>query len=438
MLYNRLLDYKDVNNTDKAGIYYNIGNIYFLKDEYNLAIENYKAALLLNPEDEEIKYNIEYLYRITKKMEDPISLLEEREQNVENQKEILNKREENLNKQISKIQQAEVDFSYKDKNIAEKLNKINSENKEYLNKELQQLLKEKANVEQQKKQVDSKISNQENNPFSKYLDDNQNNEYSGFNTNLNSNQNQNQSQSQNQNNGNTSPNSNNSNQTNSMSDLAQKKKQLQEKLNEEVETTNKKIEQLEQIETNIVQEVVRPEQVVNPKKIIDRYIKPDGLIHDTDETHFLIEREKELIFRDVFLGEQKHNVEENFVEQKHELVYNDPNSVGEINGKPSKYIYEHEDLENGQNAQSKYKVKETIDNEEIKKDNQHQQDQQQNQQQNNQQNEKKRKKKSYHHEDGQQKTEKHQQIYIDGATFGFVHNGNIRTLYFSAKMDGKF
>ena len=59
VLYNRLLDYKDVNNTDKAGIYYNIRNIYFLKDEYNLAIENYKAALLLNPEDEEIKYNIE-------------------------------------------------------------------------------------------------------------------------------------------------------------------------------------------------------------------------------------------------------------------------------------------------------------------------------------------------------------------------------------------
>ena len=104
-LYNKLLNYKNIDNINKAELYFNIGNIFFLKDEYSLAIENYKASLLLNPNDYETKYNIEYIYSLTKKMEDPKTLLEEREENIEKQKEILNKREENLKQQVSKIQQ---------------------------------------------------------------------------------------------------------------------------------------------------------------------------------------------------------------------------------------------------------------------------------------------------------------------------------------------
>lgn len=49
--------------------------------------------------------------------------------------------------------------------------------------------------------------------------------------------------------------------------LKEKKMNLETKLKENFNQTNKKVEMLEKIEDNIFQEVVRPEKVINPKKL---------------------------------------------------------------------------------------------------------------------------------------------------------------------------
>lgn len=54
-----------------ADLYYNLGNAYFKKNELAKAILNYERALLLNPNDLDIKHNIDF---VNKKIEDKIEI----------------------------------------------------------------------------------------------------------------------------------------------------------------------------------------------------------------------------------------------------------------------------------------------------------------------------------------------------------------------------
>lgn len=49
-----------------AQAYYNMGNSYFRQGDFQKAIESYQHALKLNPEDEEAKFNIEFVRRLLK------------------------------------------------------------------------------------------------------------------------------------------------------------------------------------------------------------------------------------------------------------------------------------------------------------------------------------------------------------------------------------
>ena len=60
---------------DRADAYYNLGNTQFMQQKLQEALESYKSALRLNPEDMEAKYN----YAYTKKM------LEQQQQDQQNQ-----------------------------------------------------------------------------------------------------------------------------------------------------------------------------------------------------------------------------------------------------------------------------------------------------------------------------------------------------------------
>ena len=111
-----------------------------------------------------------------------------------------------------------------------------------------------------------------------------------------------------------------------VSSMEDKREQLQQELKNEINKTNEKLDLLEQIELDIVQEVVRPEKVINPKKIIERYIR-DVLISSSDDK--------------------------------------DPDAPdGDPYRKPSKYKYVHEDIIESKNQSiSKYKMKENNEEE---------------------------------------------------------------------------
>lgn len=48
------------NGDEAAALYYNLGNAYFKNDEIAKAIINYERALLLNPSDKDIRFNLEF------------------------------------------------------------------------------------------------------------------------------------------------------------------------------------------------------------------------------------------------------------------------------------------------------------------------------------------------------------------------------------------
>lgn len=57
--YNQLTK-SDKNSASKSDIYYNLGNSLLQEKKYSESIEAYKAALRLNPKDEDIRYNLAY------------------------------------------------------------------------------------------------------------------------------------------------------------------------------------------------------------------------------------------------------------------------------------------------------------------------------------------------------------------------------------------
>lgn len=72
--YGKSLNSKDSELQQKA--YYNIGNTHYRMGKLQDAIEDYKKCLAINPNDEDAKYNIEF---IKKKLEDEIKKKEEKQ-----------------------------------------------------------------------------------------------------------------------------------------------------------------------------------------------------------------------------------------------------------------------------------------------------------------------------------------------------------------------
>jgi Ca-activated chloride channel homolog len=100
--YEKSLDSKDSELRSKA--YYNIGNTHYRMDKLPEAIEDYKKCLDINPNDEDAKYNIEF---IKKKLEE-----QKQDQQKEGNKE--EKSEENKEQKQQEAQKSEESKEKKD------------------------------------------------------------------------------------------------------------------------------------------------------------------------------------------------------------------------------------------------------------------------------------------------------------------------------------
>lgn len=296
-IYEKLLQDNKINNLEKSEIYYNIGNIYFLYDDYDRALAYYKLALFLNPNDADAMFNTEYIMHLIWQNEEINKIAELFKNDLIQEKNKIASQENKITDTLKELDAQKQVKNEQAEKISELADQKNNLNEAHAKDDLRYMLREKESLLAQKQELEKTIFKQ--------------------------------------------------NTDNSFSDdelkLKEKKMNLEIKLKENFNQTNKKVEMLEKIEDNIFQEVVRPEKVINPKKIIDGYFAPSY----ADDKKFLIEQEKEVIYRN--LNEVDYtDIEKE--EEKKQIVYNVPPLENEKDNKKSKYKYEHEDIIQYQNS----------------------------------------------------------------------------------------
>ncbi|MDD5020876.1 MAG: hypothetical protein PHR82_01920 [Endomicrobiaceae bacterium] len=307
-VYEKILQEGKINNLEKSEIYYNIGNIYFLYDDYDKALEYYKLTLFLNPIDMDAMYNIEYIMNLIWENEEIAKIAEAFKEDLNEQK---NKIEEEETKITGNLKEVGSEKQVKNEEVAKIATAIAEKkqlNTKYIKDDLQYLLQEKQNLLAQKQELEKTISKQSEDNIQKSANNSLSEEDKTANL-----------------------------------KLEEQKNILESKLKENFKKTNNKVEMLEKIEDNIFQEVVRPEKVINPKKIIDGYFAPSY----ADDKKVLIEEEKEVIYRNL------NQIDYSDIEKKEEkkqIVYNVPPLENEKDNKKSKYKYEHEDIIQSQNS----------------------------------------------------------------------------------------
>jgi len=67
------------NAQDKKDILYDRGNIAYLQKDYQKALKDYKEALLLNPNDDDLRANYELTLRKLQKQPNPQPLMQQNE-----------------------------------------------------------------------------------------------------------------------------------------------------------------------------------------------------------------------------------------------------------------------------------------------------------------------------------------------------------------------
>lgn len=76
---------------DRADVAYNLGNMQFAQQKYREALQSYRLAMRLNPEDQEAKYNYAYTKRMIQEQEN--------QQNQQNQDQNQDQNKDNQDKQ---------------------------------------------------------------------------------------------------------------------------------------------------------------------------------------------------------------------------------------------------------------------------------------------------------------------------------------------------
>ena len=156
-IYNNLLiNSKILDDITKSEIYYNLGNAFFLKDEYEIALDNYKTALILNPNDDETRYNIEYIVDLIRIVNNPDELMYFSEKTFKEQAVFIKEKEKTLNEKIKEAIEQKKNVASKNKELSKRLNNLSKQSKESLKKEIQNLLKEKESVQKYQKLLQQK------------------------------------------------------------------------------------------------------------------------------------------------------------------------------------------------------------------------------------------------------------------------------------------
>jgi Ca-activated chloride channel family protein len=89
---------------DQAWSYYNLGNAFYRSGKYPEAIQTYKKCLELTPDDEDAKYNLEF---VRKKMKEMLDKEAQRQQNQQNQQQQQEQGQQQQQRQNQQRQQQE-------------------------------------------------------------------------------------------------------------------------------------------------------------------------------------------------------------------------------------------------------------------------------------------------------------------------------------------
>lgn len=122
--YSGLAENKSLSNESKAKVFHNLGNSFLKEKKYDESIEAYKNSLILNPGDNDTRYNLAYAK----------AMLQQQQQQNKNNKDQKNKDQQNKD-QKNKDQQNK-DQQNKDQKNKDQQNK-DQQNKEQQNKDRQ-------------------------------------------------------------------------------------------------------------------------------------------------------------------------------------------------------------------------------------------------------------------------------------------------------------
>jgi tetratricopeptide (TPR) repeat protein len=154
--YNRVISSSAATQTDKFIAYYDLGNVEFKQGNLKEAVNFYKEALKINPNDKDSKYNLELALKKSNEKNPYQRQDKNKQQNQgETQK---NKKEQDLKKQIEQNDKAQQE----NKKQQEQENKNSKENNEQKSKEQKKLEKEKQRLDKQRQEISDKIKDLQN------------------------------------------------------------------------------------------------------------------------------------------------------------------------------------------------------------------------------------------------------------------------------------
>jgi Ca-activated chloride channel homolog len=107
-MYNELLK-SETNKDRKADLYYNLGNTYLKKQEFQKSIDSYKNALRAKPDDEDARYNLAYAMSMLQQQEEQQNNQDQQQDqdSKEDEKDQEEQKDQNQNKQDDQQQPEE-------------------------------------------------------------------------------------------------------------------------------------------------------------------------------------------------------------------------------------------------------------------------------------------------------------------------------------------
>ncbi|OIO32629.1 MAG: hypothetical protein AUJ70_05175 [Candidatus Omnitrophica bacterium CG1_02_40_15] len=150
-------------NEFKANTYYNMGNTHYRMGKLLEAIEDYKKCLDIDPNDEDAKYNIEFVRKKIKenlKKEDQQQKESQQKENKDKEQQKQNESSKSQEKQQEEQKQSEEQKSEEAKD-KEKADKTKEESGEEEKKEEQRLEEEKEKKDEETSNIERRTTNDE-------------------------------------------------------------------------------------------------------------------------------------------------------------------------------------------------------------------------------------------------------------------------------------
>jgi hypothetical protein len=155
--YSVVINSTDAAKEDKFTALYGIGNVEFLKNNFEKSADFYREALKLNPNDKDAKYNLEL---VLLKLNEKNNKQDSKDDKQKNDKQKQNQQAQDLKKQMEQNDKAQKENEKKrqEKNGKSGDNKDSDSQRSDDNKQ-KELEKEKKELDKQKQEISDKIKN---------------------------------------------------------------------------------------------------------------------------------------------------------------------------------------------------------------------------------------------------------------------------------------